>query len=184
MSARRGERGSALVLSLIVLMTVSGLALAFLSLSALEPRIARNLGDAARARWLADAGLEVGYAALVGAADADDSWSGLLAGATAAEPWVALPGLAGAALPGLSAAAGTYTVLVRNDADAGDAALTGEPADAAVARDTNGVVIMRSTGAFNAAARTLEVVVKRRRVTDLPAAGIRALHAMSNWRER
>lgn len=180
MTRRRGERGVALVLSLIVLMALSGLALAFLSVSALEPRIARNLGDAARARWLAEAGLEVGYGALVAAADADDSWRGLLASATAAEPWVTPPGLAGAALPGLPIAEGTYTVSVRNDV-----APTRAPAPGAdAARDTNDVVIMRSTGAFNTAARTLEVVVRRRRAPGVPAAGVRALHAMSNWRER
>jgi Tfp pilus assembly protein PilX len=162
------QRGIALVLSLIVLMLLSGPVLAFLAAGALEPRIARNLGDAARARWLAEAGLEIGYGALVAAADADDSWGGLLASAGAAAPWVTLPGLAAAALPGLSIAEGTYTVSIRND----------------VAGDANDVVIMRSTGAFNTAARTLEVVVRRRRAPGVPAAGVRALHAMSNWRER
>jgi len=175
------QRGIALVLSLIVLMLLSGPVLAFLAAGALEPRIARNLGDAARARWLAEAGLEIGYGALVAAADADDSWGALVAAADAddswgalvaaadaAAPWVTLPGLAAAALPGLSIAEGTYTVSIRND----------------VAGDANDVVIMRSTGAFNTAARTLEVVVRRRRAPGVPAAGVRALHAMSNWRER
>lgn len=180
MSPEGDQRGIALVLSLIVLMLLSGSALAFLAAGALEPRIARNLGDAARARWLAEAGLEVGYGALVAAADADDSWSGLLASATAAEPWVTLPGLAAATLPGLSMADGTHTVSIRNAV-----AATREPAPGAdAARDANDVVIMRSTGAFNTAARTLEVVVKRRRAPGVPAAGVRALHAMSNWRER
>jgi Tfp pilus assembly protein PilX len=180
----RDQRGIALILSLIVLMTLSGLALAFLSVSALEPAIARNLADAARARWLAEAGLEIGYATLVAAADAEDSWSALLEGATARDPWVVLPGLAAAALPGLRHPEGTYTVVIRNDAEAADAGLTGQPADADAGRDANGVVVLRSTGSSNAAARTVEVVVKRQRAPGRRAAGVRALHAMSNWRER
>src|SRR2546427_1592464 len=42
------ERGVALILGLVVLMTLSALALAFLAVSALEPRISRNLHDASR----------------------------------------------------------------------------------------------------------------------------------------
>ncbi len=171
----------ALVLALLVLLTVSGLALALLSLSALEPRIAKNLGDAARARWLAEAGVEIGFTTLVATADADDSWTGLLAGTTPAAPWVALPGLEGTPLPGLSLADGVYTVSLRNDWGAEDPALTGEGAGA---RDANGVVILRSTGVSSAATRTIEVVVTRRHAPGAPAVGVRALHAMSNWRER
>src|SRR5436190_1842431 len=125
-----------------------------------------------------------GYAALVAATDAEDSWSALLEGATARHPWVVLPGLPAAALPGLQHPAGTYTVVIRNDAEAADAALTGQPPDADAARDANGVVVLRSTGSSSAAVRTVEVVVQRRRLPGRPSAGVRALHAMSNWRER
>ena len=184
MILHRDQRGIALILSLIVLMTLSGLALALLSVSALEPAIARNLADGARARWLAEAGLEIGYAALVAATDAEDSWSALLEGATARHPWVVLPGLPAAALPGLQHPAGTYTVVIRNDAEAADAALTGQPPDADAARDANGVVVLRATGSSSAAVRTVEAVVRRRRLPGGPSAGVRALHAMSNWRER
>jgi Tfp pilus assembly protein PilX len=175
------ERGVALVLSLIVLLTVSGLALAFLSVSAFEPRIARNLSDAARARYLAEAGLEIGYATLVAAGGPEGTWSSLLAAATPASPWVALPSLTRAAPPGLTPAEGTYSVTIRNDSQPGDVVTTGEPAaDSSVTRDRNGVVIMRSTGTFDAATRTIEVVVKRQSPTkaDRPAP-----RTMSNWRE-
>ena len=184
MILHRDQRGIALILSLIVLMTLSGFALALLSVSALEPAIARNLADGARARWLAEAGLEIGYAALVSATDAEDTWSALLEGATARDPWVVLPGLPAAALPGLQHPAGTYTVVIRNDAEAADAALTSLPPDADAARDANGVVVLRSTGSSSAAVRTVEVVVQRRRLPGRPSAGVRALHAMSSWRER
>ena len=95
-----------------------------------------------------------------------------------------LPGLPAAALPGLEHPAGTYTVVIRNDAEAADAALTGQPPDADAARDANGVVVLRSTGSSSAAVRTVEAVVRRRRLPGRPSAGVRALHAMSNWRER
>ena len=181
MRALGDERGVALVLSLMVLLTLSGLVLAFLSVSALEPRIARNLSDAARARYLAEAGLEVGYATLVAAADPDGAWSSLLAAATPASPWVALPSLTRAAPPGLTPAEGTYSVTIRNDSRPDDVALTGEPAaDASVARDANGVVIIRSTGTFDAATRTIEVVVKRQ--SPARADGPAPI-TMSNWRE-
>lgn len=152
------ERGVALVLSLVVLLTLSGVVLAFLSVSAREPRIARNLSDAARARYLAEAGLEIGYATLVAAGGPEGTWSSLLAAASPGRPWVALPSLTRAAPPDLTPAQGTYSVTIRNDLQPGNVVATGEPvADASVARDRNGVVIMRSTGTFDAATRTIEV---------------------------
>ncbi len=180
-----GERGVALVLTLLILMTLTGLALAFLSTSALEPRISRNLGDAARARYLAEAGVEVGYNTLVAAATAGGGWTALLATASAGSPWVALPALARASLPGLPEAEGTYSVGIRNDSQPGDPALTGEvAADPDAALDVNGVVVVRSTGRFRDAKRTIEVVV-RRPVSPPPApeASMRALCTMANWRE-
>jgi Tfp pilus assembly protein PilX len=159
-SPRRDERGVALILSLIVLLILSALVLSLLSVSALEPRIARNLGDGARARWLAEGGIELAYAALVATA-ADGGWSGLLATATPMEPWVVLAGLDRAPLPGLTPAAGTCTVSIRSDDQAG----------------AIGGVIVRAACTRGAAARTIEVVVG-------PAgAGPPALPTMSNWRE-
>jgi len=180
-----GERGVALVLTLLVLMTLTGLALAFLSTSALEPRISRNLGDAARARYLAEAGIEVGYNTLVAAAAAGGGWSALLAIASAQSPWVALPALARAPLPGLPEAEGTYSVSMRNDSEPDGPALTGEAAaDPDAALDANGVVIVRSTGSFRNANRTIDVVVKRPvPPPPAPGASVRALCTMSNWRE-
>src|SRR3989454_5260093 len=75
------ERGIALILALMVLLTLSGLSLALLASSALEPRISRNLHDASRARWLTEAGIELGYGLL--AAAGDGAWNALLATADA-----------------------------------------------------------------------------------------------------
>lgn len=180
-----GERGVALVLTLMVLLTLTGLALAFLSVSAFEPRIARNLSDAARARYLAEAGIEVGYNTLVAAAGEHKTWSPLLATVTAAGgPWVALPSLARVSLPGLTAADGTYSVDVRNDSLADDTTITGEATvESDPALDANGVVIMRSTGNFGNTMRTIEVVVRHAAAPPAPGASLRACCAMSNWRE-
>src|SRR5947208_13095598 len=101
------ERGIALILALMVLLTLSGLSLALLASSALEPRISRNLHDASRARWLTEAGIELGYGLLAAAGAADGTWSALLATATADGAWVARPRLDRAVLSGPAPAEGT-----------------------------------------------------------------------------
>ena len=164
------ERGVALVLALMILLTLTGLVLAFLSASAFEPQISRNLSDTARARYLAEAGLEVGFNTLIATSDATNSWTGLLASATTSSPWVILPNMSAATLPTLDSASGTYTVSVRNDYQASDNALTGVTADATVGTDANTIVIMRATGSYNNATKTLEVVVKRLALPPTPGA--------------
>ncbi len=56
--AIRNERGVALPLALFALVMLSGLLLAFLTMSGMEPRIAANLNDVTRARYAAEAGLQ------------------------------------------------------------------------------------------------------------------------------
>ena len=85
----RNQRGIALILVVMALLCLTGLLVAYLSVSALEPQISRNLADASRARYLAEAGIERGFNVLVSTADASDNWSGLLSGATTGLPWVA-----------------------------------------------------------------------------------------------
>ena len=166
------ERGVALVLSLMILLVLTGLVLAFLSVSAMEPQISRNLGDTLRARYLAEAGLEAGFNTLIGLGDGNNTWTGQLTGATNGNPWRVLPALNAATLPGISAAnGGTFTVSIRNDWQSSDNALTGETtADANAATDVNRVVFMRATSTFNGATKTLEVVVKRASLPPFPGA--------------
>ena len=167
------ERGVALALSLMILLILTGLGLAFLSISAMEPQISKNLGDTLRARYVAEAGLEAGFNTLIGLGDVNYTWTGQLAGATSGNPWVVLPGLNNATLPGMSAASGgTFTVSIRNDYNgSSDNKLTGvTTADASVATDVNNVVFMRATGTFNGATKTLEVVVKRVALPPFPGA--------------
>src|SRR5438094_8531934 len=80
------EHGVALVLSLIMLLALTGLVLAFLAASALEPQISRNMADSARARYLAETGIESGFNLLVNTSDASQSFTSALAGATAGPP--------------------------------------------------------------------------------------------------
>lgn len=147
----------ALVLALTVLLGVTSTALALLAIAVLEPQTSRNLVDAARARGLAEAGVEVAYDRLGG----PDLPGTILVAADPQRPWVALT--QGATPDG--ARGGTYTVRVRNDLDPADRTLTGLPAGPAAGetadRDGNGVLIVQSTGAFNRAHVTIEGVLRR-----------------------
>ncbi len=159
------ERGVALILGLVVLMTLSALALAFLAVSALEPRISRNLHDASRARWLAEAGIELGYGLLAATADGDGAWSAFMTASTADAPWVDLPSLERAVLPGLTPTEGTCTVSIRNDPRTADG------------------VIVRSAGTVNTTTRTIEVAVRRLVVRSESDPTGRVRPIVADWRE-
>lgn len=163
-----------MVFSLITLLSLSGLVLAMLSMSALEPRISQNLADSTGARFLADSGLEWAYDQIV---TSGTSWNTLLAGSTAATCNAAaqgvLVGQANATLPGLTAVNGTYTVRVRNDCQPNDTMMTGQAAletAANAATDTNGRVIVEATGTVNGSTRTLTAVLVKAQVPTLDAA--------------
>jgi Tfp pilus assembly protein PilX len=173
------ERGVALVLSLMMLLALTGLLLAFLSVSAMEPQISRNIADTARARYLAEAGIEIGYNMMVNTGDITQSFTPAVAGGTTGAPWVALVtnGTLAGVTSGGSAAEGTfagnYTVVVRNDYLASDQNLTGTnptTTGETAAADFNKLVIMRSTGTFNGATKTIEVVVRRASLPPFPGA--------------
>ena len=55
------ERGVALVLAVMVLLTLTGLVLTFLSVSAFEPQISKNHSGTVRARHVAEAGIEYAF---------------------------------------------------------------------------------------------------------------------------
>ncbi|HTO10461.1 MAG TPA: hypothetical protein VMQ51_02735 [Candidatus Binatia bacterium] len=176
------EKGVAMVLAMLMLLTLTGLLTAYLSVSAYEPQISKNLADTARARYLAEAGIEIGLNVLVGTGDAGDTFTPALVGATATNPWVTLVNagtLSGVTTGGTAAEgtfAGTYTVTVRNDYQNGDNVLTGGLAGTNAApnetltSDSNKIVIMRSAGTFNGATKTIEVVVRRGNLPPMPGA--------------
>jgi len=153
----KDERGIAVVVAVVALMTLTALVLAFLAVSAYEPQISRNLADSTRARYIAEAGLESAYDTLI----SNTNWDGLLAGASCTQG--ALMGSATTTLPGLTAASGTYAVRLRNDCQATDSTLTGVTVEnsANAADDTNDHVILTSVGTFGTATRSMSVVVAR-----------------------
>ena len=152
------ERGVALVLALMVLLTLTGLVLAFLSVSAFEPQISRNHSDTVRARYVAEAGLEYAFATL---ATNISSWDTYLAGATCTTG--AVLGTASSTLPGLTSANGTFTVRVRNDCKSGDNKLTGVTVEASAnaTTDTNNKLVVTSTAAAGNTTRTITLVISK-----------------------
>jgi hypothetical protein len=153
------ERGIALVMAIIILASLTALVLAFLSASAFEPQISRNLADTTTARYVADAGMEFGFNALASSLD----WNVLLGGGGALAT--------DSPLPGLAATAGTFTVTVRNDVQANDNQITGVALDGGgAASDTNSRVILTSVGTFNNVTRTIAAVVRRIQLPPVNAA--------------
>jgi hypothetical protein len=168
----REERGMAMPLTLLVVMVLATLGLGLLAVGAMEPQISRNVSEGTRARFAAEAGVEWAYPQLTSTAD----WSTLLAGADL-NNGVVLGGAVNRAIPGLTAGRGTFTVRLRNDArPAGDghpadSAYTGVALDAGGATsDTNGRLVLTSTGQVGTATRSVQVVVRRAMFPPLPAA--------------
>jgi Tfp pilus assembly protein PilX len=166
------ERGIALPMALLVLVTLTGLMLAMLSMSAWEPLISQNLVDTVNARAIADTGLDFAYNTLMNTTN----WNTVLVGATNATcvdgaPGVAL-GAANTTLPGLAAVYGTFTLRVRNDCQPSDANMTGVPAEAGAnfSNDTNSRLVVESTGSKNNANRTMMMVLQRINLPSLDAA--------------
>src|SRR2546429_8421262 len=105
----RNERGVALIIAIMVLLCLTGLVLSYLSVSALEPQISRNLSDGTRLRYLAEAGIERGYNVLTKTGD----WNTVLGGATGGAPLGGPAGLSDAAITGATNG-GTFRFTVRN----------------------------------------------------------------------
>ena len=164
----RNERGVALPLAMILLMILTMLTLTFMSLGTVEPQISKNLSDGARARQLAESGIEWAMSSQV--ANNDFNGATLLGGTMTSN------GACGTGntcrvlatsqvLPGLTSTQGTFTVTLRNDlnTNAGDQQLigTGVTRDSSTTVDSNGVVILTSTGVYNGASRTITAVLQR-----------------------
>jgi Tfp pilus assembly protein PilX len=166
-SILRSERGVALPLAMILLMVLTLMTITFMSLGAVEPQISRNLSDTARARQLAESGVEWGLTQL-----ANQDFTTLLStattGANCASGVVCRVLGSGQTLPGLTATNGTFTVTMRNDYRPNDNLLTSFPIETQSTRDdngpgtvSNGTIILSSTGTFNAATRTITAVIQR-----------------------
>ena len=160
----RNERGMILPITLMILLLLTTVAVAVGSLATSEPQIAKNLADAARARAVAEAGLEVAYLQVANAA----SFSSLIASANGSGE-VALA--TNATLPGLTAAqGGTYTVTVRNDTRNGDPVITGVAKETSITADANNRLILVASGTFGNATRQVQVMVKKNVLPPTPGA--------------
>ncbi|HET8578173.1 MAG TPA: hypothetical protein VFO18_13830 [Methylomirabilota bacterium] len=157
----RDQRGVAAALSLYVLVILSMMLMAFLSMAATEPQVSRNHADLTQARYVAEAGIEWAFDTLVQTVD----WSTpLAAGGTM---------IAGQTLPGLTAASGTFTVIARNDTLAGDTQMTGQVAldpSGSATVDGNGILIVTSSGTVNGVTRQIQVVIHRLQLPPFPGA--------------
>ncbi len=159
--AVRDQRGVATALALFVLVILSMLIMAFLSMAATEPQVSRNHADLTQARYVAEAGIEWAFDTLVQTAN----WSTVLqtAGGTMAS---------NQPLPGLTAVSGTFTVIARNDTQAGDTQQTGQALDPSGSPtvDSNGTLIITSTGVVNGVTRQIQVVIRRLQLPPFPGA--------------
>lgn len=185
------ERGVALPLALICLVALTVMVLTFLTLSGVEPQISQNLSDTARARYMAESGIEWAFkqiAAQPSGAAAGSFASSLFAGpdnvqnttddqqptnVTSQNTAAMLTTLGSPSpLPTKTTAEGTYSVTVRNDNLAGDDKFNGAGAVDGGDKftDTNGIVIVTSTGTYRGATRTIQVAVKRIGIPPFPGA--------------
>jgi Tfp pilus assembly protein PilX len=157
------ERGIVLPVTLMILLLLTSLAVGLAALSQLEPLIARNVVDGTRARFVAEAGVEVAFNTLASTPD----WNTLLAPADAHGVVLANA----SPMPGLAGGYGVYTVRLRNDTLAADTAITGVAQDASGdTSDGNGRVIVRSAGQVGTARRIVQVMVRRTLLPPFPAA--------------
>ncbi len=144
---RHGERGSALVLALFAIVALLLLGTVFLATSLSEKRVAGNETLAARAFGIAEAGLEHGRIALA-SANVDN----VLA-------------LGGTLLSNQSLGGGTYTVVITNNLQP-PFPLGTVPADLGGATDdTDGYLILTSTGTYQTARRQTEVIVRQNQIS-------------------
>ncbi len=156
----------ALTLTLSVLVALTVPMLALLSVSALEPLIARNLVDATRAFYLAEAGIEWALTLVVDtpAPDAAVLGTGQGSPVSLAPPAGLLPW-------------GTASITLRSDGGfLGDGTSLGPP----------GVVILTSTGTVNGAQRTIEVGVRQAQANQdgSEESGATGKPGIVSWRER
>jgi hypothetical protein len=196
----RDQRGVALPLALIAMLILTMLVLTVLNLGAVEPQISKNLSDTARARHMAEAGIEWAFDCL-----ADQDLSAFLAGPDGVQNTsddtlaTSVAGQAIAArmdatfcpnspppgtLPGLGAGTGTFAVTIRNDSIgagggyAGDQVLTGVAIDGGGKfTDSNGVVILTATGTYGTSIRRITAVVSRNTLVVNAAASLPGMQA-------
>jgi hypothetical protein len=163
------ERGTALALAMIILVIMTALAIGLAAMGGVEARISASQSASTRARLLAESGIEYGLLKLSGGVAGGDFSSKLAAGTSLGSNERSLIP-AGTTLPGLSSAYGTFAVSIRNDINTGDNLLTAAGSGCTTCAlseagnatsDTNGVIILTSSGTVDGATRTISAVVQR-----------------------
>jgi hypothetical protein len=144
----------ALTLALSVLAALTVPMLALLSVSALEPLMARNLVDATRAFYLAEAGIEWALTLPIEAPAGNATVPGTLASPAGAQSPAGAPepeSAASLALPAGLLPWGTTSITVRSGAGILEDGTLLATAD---------VIVLTSAGTVNGARRTIEVTVR------------------------
>jgi len=157
----RGQQGTALVLTLLVMPLLSLLGLTFLTLSLTEVQIAQNEVSATRAFGVAEAGVAHGRRYLAETA-ATTGFSSLLAGSSGN----AVPIAALLSFSAFGAGQGTYSVSVNNNTTA----YQGIPADSNPAVDTDNRLWVTAVGTYRDAIRTVRALIEVNTLLSPPAA--------------
>jgi len=162
-NSHRNEKGVALPLALFALVMLTGLLLAFLSMAGMESEISANLTDVARARYAAEGGMEFAFDQLI---TVNTNWNTVLSPPINGLLVNAQPLIAG------SPQLGTFTVQVRNDTQAGDTALTGQPLDPSGSgtSDQNSIVVLTATGTYQGVTRQIQAVLQNIGLPPIPGA--------------
>lgn len=159
----KDQRGVALPVALIALISLTGLLIVFLGLGSTESLIGESHTDVTDARFVAEGGVEWAYDSMA----TNPNWNAVLLGPDGLGNTSDDGVLAAAmALPGLPAVDGTFSVTIRNDSQAGDPQITGVAVDpGGPFNDTNNRVIITAVGGIGPTTRTIQVVLRR---IDLP----------------
>lgn len=183
-------RGMALPLALICLAALTVMVLTFLTLSGAEPQISQNLSDTARARYMAESGIEWAFkqvaaspvgvdgpfaaSLFMGPDNGPNTTDDMQPTNVTSQNTAAMLTTLGAPspLPTRTTAEGSFSVTVRNDNLPGDDKLNGAGVVDGGNKftDTNGIVIVTSTGTYRGATRTIQVAMKRVGLPPFPGA--------------
>ena len=173
----KNQHGVALPLALIALVALTAFVAVFLGLGSTETQVGQNHSQLTGARYVAETGIEWAYDQLIQQTAADPNSSFRAVANNILGPPNNGVMANGIPLPGLPATSGTFSVTLRNDSQANDNQITGQPVDpGGPTTDTNDVVILTSTGTYNGVTRQIQQVVMHLDLNipggvDLPGVG-------------
>jgi hypothetical protein len=155
----KNQSGVALPLALIALVALTAFVAVFLGLGSTETQVGQNHSQLTGARYVAEAGIEWAFDQLIQRVAQDPNASFRAVVNTILGPPNNGVMASNLLLPGLTAMSGTFSVTLRNDSQANDNQITGQPVDPDPTTDTNDVIILTATGTFNGVTRQIQQVV-------------------------